>query len=243
MNNTTNNYNLDITFYVPCFNEDKNIKNTIDTLTSSLKNFKIKYEIIIVDDCSTDQTIKIAEQISNKNKNIILIKNKKNKGLGMNYVDTAFIAKGENYMLINGDNAEPETTITKILSKMNKADIIIPYFKNFDNRKFYRSWISKIFTILVNIISGNKIPYYNGPVIHKTYNVMRYHADTCGYAYQAELITRTLAENKTYETVEIENYDRHEGNSKAFKMRNILSVTHSLMQIFLKRLRNILFKL
>ena len=44
-------------------------------------------------------------------------------------------------------------------------------------------------------------------------------------------------------TIQIENYDRVEGDSKAFKLRNILSVTHSLMQIFLKRLRQIFFKL
>ena len=110
MNNRNKKFEFDITFFVPCYNEEKNIQNTINALISSLKKFNLKFEIIIVDDCSTDNTNKIIKEIieSNIDLNIELITNNKNKGLGMNYVDTAFIAKGENYMLINGDNAEPE---------------------------------------------------------------------------------------------------------------------------------------
>tara|TARA_B100000575_G_C23033548_1_gene594981 strand:+ start:18 stop:755 length:738 start_codon:yes stop_codon:yes gene_type:complete len=245
MNDIDNNFDYDITFFVPCYNEEKNIENTLNTLISATQKIELKYEIICVDDFSNDKSVNIINEFikNNKNINIKLIENKKNRGLGTNYVDTAFMARGQNYMLINGDNAEPKDTIISILENINKADIVIPYFKNFDNRSFVRGIISKTFTVIVNIITGNKIPYYNGPAIHRTFNVMRYHADTCGYAYQAELITRTLVENKTYITVLIENNDRVEGNSKAFKLRNILSVVHSLMQITLKRLRQIMFKL
>tara|TARA_B100000989_G_C19512904_1_gene460062 strand:- start:1045 stop:1782 length:738 start_codon:yes stop_codon:yes gene_type:complete len=245
MSNQSINKKIDISFFVPCYNEEKNILNTFNTLITAVSNFNFNFEIICVDDSSSDSSVNIIENFikTNKNINIQLIKNIKNKGLGTNYVDTAFIASGENYMLINGDNAEPKETIVNILNKINNADIIIPYFKNYDNRSFIRTVISKLFTFLVNAITGNKIPYYNGPVIHKTFNVMRYHADTCGYAYQAELITRTLVENKTYITVQIENNDRLEGSSSAFRIRNILSVIHSLLQITLKRLRQVLFKL
>ena len=64
---------------------------------------------------------------------------------------------------------------------------------------------------------------------------------TPSYSYQAELITRILSEGSTFETVQINNQDRNFGNSKAFNLENILSILHSLLQIFLRRLRNILF--
>ena len=137
-------------------------------------------------------------------------------GLGRNYVDTAFIAYGKYYMLINGDNAEPKETILTILKEVGKADMIIPFFDNQDNRDIFRVLISKIFTSLINFISGYRIKYYNGPVVHLRFNVMRWSPDTYGFAYQAELITRILDEKATYRHVMIKNLNRSSGKSKAF---------------------------
>ena len=158
-----------------------------------------------------------------------------------NYIDTAFSATGKYYMLINGDNAETHDSIIEIIKNIGSADIIIPYFGSQDKRKFGRTILSTAFTKLVNLISGNNIPYYNGPVLHLTYNVMRWSPDTHGYAYQAELITRILSEGATYKIVQISNQDRNFGSSKAFRFENILSIAHSLLQIFLRRLRFFLF--
>ncbi len=237
-------FSKDISFFIPCLNEEKNILNTLKDLTESVSNFKISYEIIIVDDNSTDNTLKIVNKYihDNKDLNINIVKNNYSKGLGRNFVDQAFRANGENYMLINGDNAEPKETITKILSQLNKSDIIIPYFGNLDNRKLRRKLISMLFTKLVNIISGLNIPYYNGPAIHKTYNVVRWSPDSIGFAYQAELIVNSIYQKNEFTTVKITNMDRKLGVSSAFKLINVLSVLHSLTQILLKRIRKILFK-
>ena len=70
---------------------------------------------------------------------------------------------------------------------------------------------------------------------------MRWSPDTNGFAYQAELITRILDEGGTFLEIQIKNYDRQEGISKAFQIKNIFSVAHSLLQIFLRRLRFLLF--
>ncbi len=232
-----------ISFFIPCLNEENNIIPTLKKLYKVIDDINLDAEIIIVDDASTDETkFNAYEFIKNeKKKNIYLIKNKINKGLGTNYIDIAFKAKGKYYMLINGDNAETYESIIKIIKKINTADIIIPYFGDHDKRSSKRRFISIFFTKLVNIISGYDIPYYNGPVLHLTYNVMRWSPDTHGYAYQAELITRILSEGGTFKTVKINNQDRDSGSSKAFSLENILSIIHSLLQIFLRRLRFLLF--
>ena len=233
---------IQISFFVPCLNEELNIINTLKNIEFVVEKLELKSDVIIVDDNSNDKTIEKVEQfLLNSKLRITLIKNNKTKGLGINYVDAAFVAKGEYYILINGDNAEPKESIISILSLMGEADIIIPYFEGNDDRKTFRVLISKLFTFIINVLSSNNIPYYNGPVLHKRYNVMRWSPDTHGYAYQAELITRILCENATYKTVKIKNSNRNYGNSSAFTMKNFLSVNHSLLQIFLRRLRNFLF--
>ena len=101
---------IKISFFIPCLNEEKNIIPTIETLYRAIDSYGLDVETIIVDDASTDNTVlKINEYIkNNKKKNILLVQNKINKGLGTNYIDIAFKAKGKYYMLINGDNAETE---------------------------------------------------------------------------------------------------------------------------------------
>ena len=234
--------NIALTFLVPCLNEENNIINTINNIEYVINKIDINCEILIIDDKSNDSTVKKVKDFQiNSNLNIILIENKINKGLGTNYVDGAFVAKGKYYMLVNGDTAEPKEEILKICNKLGSADVIIPYFEKKDNRNFIRKNVSKIFTFLVNILSGNNIPYYNGPALHLRYNVMRYSPDTFGFAYQAELITRIILEGFTYKTVKIFNNDRNQGSSSAFTFQNMLSVLHSLLQISLRRIRFILF--
>ena len=244
MNEIQNNQ-LDITFFVPCYNEEKNVTKTLNTIISAVNRTKLSFEIVVVDDKSDDLTIEVVKKYidENKSQSIILRENKVNLGLGRGYIDTAFFSRGEHYMLVNGDNAEDEEALVKLLNEVDKADMIIPYFgpNNNDKRHFMRVTISKAFTLVINIISGYKIKYYNGPVIHKRFNVMRWSPDTHGFAYQAEIIVKVLDEKGTFREVMIDNLNREEGSSKAFKVRNILAVFHSVLQIFLRRLRKLIF--
>ena len=234
---------LDITCFVPCYNEENNIVKTLNTIISAVNKTKLSYEIVVVDDKSEDSTKEVVNKYidQNKSQNIILRENQVNLGLGRSYIDTAFFSRGEHYMLVNGDNAEHEETLLKLLNDVGKFDMIIPYFGSNDKRHSMRVNISKVFTLIINLISGYKMKYYNGPVIHKRFNVMRWSPDTHGFAYQAEIIVKVLDEKGTFQEVLIENLDRTEGSSKAFTIQNILAVSHSILQIFLRRIRKLLF--
>lgn len=233
----------DITFFVPCYNEEANISATLETVLAAVSKTKLRYEIMVVDDCSRDGTSAVVSDFQKTHPEVPLIlqKNQVNLGLGRNYIDAAFRGHGAYFMLINGDNAETEGAVVAILSELGKADMIIPYFGAHDQRGRRRRVLSRLFTRLVNLFSGYHIRYYNGPVLHRRYNIMRWHPDTHGYAYQAETITRLLDENATFIEVEVDNIVRRAGVTKAFRIQNVLSIAHSLLQIFLRRLRRLFF--
>ena len=74
---------LSVSFIVPCYNENENIVNTVNEILSSINELNIKfYEIIIIDDASTDDTFFKSESIKKKNPNVLLIKNIHNLGYG-----------------------------------------------------------------------------------------------------------------------------------------------------------------
>jgi len=234
----------DVSVYIPCLNEEKDVAASMETIMGVCEELGLSYELLVVDDASQDATIREAQKIQKKypEKNIRVFSNVKRRGLARNFVDAAYVATGRHYMLVCGDSAEPPESYRAILSRLGRADMIIPVFKEKDQRKWGRRNLSKTFTRIVNWISGNDIAYYNGPTLHRRANVMRWHADTDCFAYQAEIITRMIQEGATYEQVVVENRDREHGSSTAVSLKNFLGVTHSLVQIGLRRLRHYLFQ-
>lgn len=234
---------VEVTFYIPCCNEETNIIPTLDKLVSVMVELDIACEFLIYNDGSTDKTQYLIERYASEHPELLIniVNNKKRRGLGFNYVDGAFRGLGKYYMMICGDNSETAESIKCVLNKRGKADIIIPYFGSRDSRKFFRRNLSRIFTALVNTINGYKIRYYNGIVLHLRSNIMRWHPISSGFAYQAELLSILLDHHKTYCEVNISNKDRKSGISKAFNIQNYFSVSHSLLQIFFSRIRRILW--
>lgn len=229
----------DITFFVPCYNEEGNITGTVDTIVESMQIFSLSYDILVCDDASTDRTREIVRALSKDRPkvSIKLVENAENKGLGHNYFQCAFLANSTYYMLVNGDNAEPVPQIRDIMSHLGKADMVIPFFGEQEARTGLRKVISRAFTWLVNTLSGHSIRYYNGAVLHRTENVRVWRSKTRGFGYQTELICQLLHEGRSYVEVATFNIDRQCGDSKAFSLSNIGSVLGSLLRIFFRRMQ------
>jgi glycosyltransferase involved in cell wall biosynthesis len=233
LGNKAHEGNPDISFFVPCLNEEKNVVNTLHVILASIAKTRVSYEILVVDDGSTDGTVVVVEAFQRERPEVPLrlVKNERNQGLGINYARTAPIACGTYYMLVNGDNVEREEVVVALLSRLGEADIINPFFGRLDNRPLTRRIVSRTFTILVNLLSGNHIGYYNGAVVHRRENVIRWHPGTRGFAYEAELITRLLANGATYVQIEVPGEERQHGSTAAFRPKNFVSVAGSLLRI------------
>jgi len=233
---------LEVTFFIPCHNEEDSIIPTLKKIILVATNLKLTFELLIYNDGSTDKTKELVEAFAEEHLDILirLVNNHKRKGLGYNYIDGAFVGVGRYYMMICGDDSETEESIRTIFQKKGAADMVIPYFGHLDKRGILRRVLSRVFVNIVNCFSGYKIKYYNGVVLHLRSNVMRWRPMSVGFAYQAELLTILLDEHKTYVEVLISNNDRKSGLSRAFYLLNFLSVAHSLLQIFFRRIRKAL---
>lgn len=236
---------VDLTFFVPCYNEAENIDATLATIAAAVRDADFSYEVLVCDDASTDGTKDrvLAAMHTAPYLPLRLIANTVNRGLGFNYVRGAFLARGTHYMLINGDNVEPEEAIRAIVAQCGTADMVIPHFGRSDRRSAFRRGLSRAFSWIVNRLSGHVIAYYNGPVLHRTENVRFWRAETVGYGYQAEMICRLLHEGMTYVQVQVPNSDRQWGFSKAFAPSNFLSVGNSLFHILWRRLEYSAFRM
>lgn len=228
---------IDITFFVACYNEEQNIVATFEMLRASLAEVSVRYEIVVIDDASRDKSLEVIEQYiaTHPEMPIYLRANDENRGLGPNYVDGAFLGKGHYYRLICGDNAELKENLVKLLSYVGQADIIIPYPSEIIGRSLFRRILSRSFTQLVNFLSGYQIRYYNGLPIHLRYDVMRWHGNYHGFGFQADLITRLLDEGATYIEVPVISKEREAGTSSAMSLTNFLSVAHFFLDLCIRQ--------
>ena len=193
--------------FVAWFNEESGIYQSLIKIEKALRQYGKSFEIIIIDDASTDNSdsviLKFIKQ--KKRKNIIYKKNGMNKGLGFNYVDASFLAKGKYFRFFSGDDVESSDQILNLLQQSGKADIIIPFFdyKKY-SRGLLRDILSKLYNVLCKIASGHKIRYFNGGCIVKTQDVRRWHSYSRGFGFQADFLSRLLDLNRSYIQIEVQ---------------------------------------
>jgi len=226
-----------VTFFVPCLNEEGNVGRAIDDIIGVMRERNRTFEVLVVDDASTDKSVAEIEERCRRypKARIRLIRNPICRGLGANYFLGAEEAEGDYYMMICGDAAELPESIRMILAEVGKAEIIVPYLGMKDTRAKSRRVLSWTFTTLVNLLSGHRLRYYNGPVLHRTQNIRRYPARTSGFGYQAELLCWLLDQGTSYQQIQISNSERESGFSKAFTQRNFVSVGRTLLEIVRRR--------
>lgn len=235
---------LDLTISVPCKNEEKNISGTLDTIVSAVSEVGCSYEVIVIDDGSTDRTSELVEQYRREHPllPIRLHKNPRNIGLSKTYVNGAFLGRGKYYRFVAGDNAEPREAMVQILKMMGKADIIIPFHEQLSGKSLVRIAVSKLYTFLVNLFSGNSIRYYNGCAIHFRYNVLRWHSYAYGFGFQADIITLLLQQGATYLQIPVRVGHTNKGRGASpFHIRNFFSTGHTLFEILRRRINIMLF--
>lgn len=224
-----------ISVIVPAYNEEKNLANTISAIKEAIDDRFTSYEIIIIDDDSSDKTASIADELSRREPDIKVFHNPKNMGFGYNYRMGVRLATKDYVALVPGDNEILGDSIKEIFNLVGSADMVLPYHANPEVRPLLRRVLSRTFTIVLNLLFGNKIKYYNGPVVHKREIVNRVPITTDGFAFQVEILTRLLKAGYTYVEVGMKIRKREYGHSKAFSLKNIFSVVKTVAKLYFWR--------
>lgn len=141
----------EISVFFPFYNEEANIKNTINAAQKTLNKVAGKWEIIAVNDGSTDSTLKIANELAKKDSRIRVVNHKVNKGYGEALKSGFYNSKYAWIATTDGDGQFDFSEITKLWEKTDKAQVVIGY--RIDRKDpFIRKFFGWGWTLLANII-------------------------------------------------------------------------------------------
>ena len=139
---------------IPTYNEEERIGGTLEKIAAYLSRQNYSHQIIVVDDASSDKTVKIIEDFREK---IVLLRNKRRKGKGYSVRQGVLSATGDFVLFSDADLSTPIEELEKLLFWLEKgyhlalgsrrlpdSEISIP-------QPFLRRLMGKIFNLLVRI--------------------------------------------------------------------------------------------
>lgn len=147
---------IDLSVVIPIRNEEKNIQILYSKLRQVLNKTGKSYELIFIDDGSTDNSFKILEKLRKVDKKIKIIQF--GKGYGKSYALSAgfSLAKGKYIITMDGDLQDDPEEIPKFLEKIKGLDLVVGWrYKRRD--PITKKLPSKIFNKLTSMLTGIKI--------------------------------------------------------------------------------------
>jgi glycosyltransferase involved in cell wall biosynthesis len=150
--------NLQISIVVPFYNEEDNIEELYNQLTRVLKGLRLSYELIFIDDGSTDRSPNILQKVFESDETVKVIRLRKNFGQTAALQAGFDHAKGEIIISMDGDLQHDPDDIPKLLAPMAEGfDIASGWRKDRKDHFLLRRFPSWVANRIMRLLSGVKI--------------------------------------------------------------------------------------
>lgn len=144
-----------LSVFFPAYNEEEIIEKTVKNAVSILEKTAETWEVLIVNDGSTDKTLEVSEKLAKKDKRIRVINHKINRGYGASFKSGFYSAKYPWIAFTDSDGQFDFSEIKDFIEKQKetKADLVIGYYKD---RKvsLLKKVTSKMWEYLIFIMFG-----------------------------------------------------------------------------------------
>lgn len=128
----------ELSIFFPFWNEESNINAVVEKALKIAPGIAQKFEILIIDDGSSDQTLVKAEALAKKYSQIKVISHKVNRGYGAALKSGFENSKYQYIVFTDGDLQFDFSEITKFVERIDQADLVIGYRKKRQDSKLFK---------------------------------------------------------------------------------------------------------
>jgi len=154
--------NYELSIVIPFYNEEKTIEPLADILINELKKNNINYELVLVNNGSSDSTPKIVDKLSNKYKDVKSVHVEINQGYGWGILNGLRVATGEYVGYMDGDLEISPEDIIKLYKRIKDTNADIGKgIRNHRERGILKNIASSGFDVLFFILYSKFIKQVN----------------------------------------------------------------------------------
>ncbi len=144
---------------VPCYNESEGLRELHAALTPVLEGLKVRYEIILVDDGSRDNTFDIARELSRDDPRVKALRFSRNFGKEAAMAAGLRHARGDAVVLMDADLQHPPALIGEMLALWKDGiDMVIAVRRSRETDSWLRRLVSRLFYRIFDAVSEVRIP-------------------------------------------------------------------------------------
>ncbi|MFL2890005.1 MAG: glycosyltransferase family 2 protein [Pelagibacteraceae bacterium] len=142
-----------ISIVTPTFNEEANIEKLCTKISEIMEKSEYNYEHIVIDNNSTDNTVKILRKLALTNKNLKIILNSRNFGQLNSPVHALLQTSGDAAIAMSADFQDPPDLIVKYLEEWEKGYNVVLGQKETSEENFFINFFRKLYYKFISFIS------------------------------------------------------------------------------------------
>ena len=225
---------LDVSIVTPIYNEVDSIRQLLETISTTLIENKLNYEIICVDDGSQDGSTKLLTELAQKRKDLKAIILRRNYGQTAAMAAGFKSATGKVVVTLDGDLQNDPADIPLLLYKLDEGyDLVSGWRKNRQDNAVTRLLPSKIANWIIGKVTGVKLHDYGCSL--KAYR-LELVADMNLYGELHRFLPAlAFIEGARITEIPINHYPRRYGKSKYGLWRTFRVVMDLLTVFFMKK--------
>ncbi len=231
----------DLSLTIPFYNEEDCAKEVIEELVRVLESNSTNYELILVDNGSSDKTLEILQSLSNER--LKILKLSPNRGFGGGILEGLKASNAKYLGFTCGDGEVSSEDTYKVYNRLIKGNSeICKAIRTSRTDNFLKIIYSKSYNVLVKLFFNLRIKDINGyPLIMKKTVYESLSLKERDWLFNLEILYQAKKQNLNVEEIIIKHRRRVSGKSSDFSFSNLLKPIQPflLMYYFLKyRLKN-----
>ena len=201
-----------ISFVIPCYRSQATLPSVIREIQETMEGLRqYTYEVVLVNDCSPDDTFETIRELCRENANITGINLAKNFGQHSALMAGFHQIKGDIVVCLDDDGQTPADEVGKLLEGIEKgADVVYAKYAH-KHHSGFRNWGSHVNELMTRVMLGKPKDLF----VSSYFAARRFVVDEMikyeyPYPYVIGLVLRTT---KNIVNVEVNHRDRMEGTS------------------------------
>ncbi len=227
---------MELSVVFPAYNEEQNIRRTVSRSLDALRSLFNKFEIIIINDVSTDETGSIAEALAAQYPEVRVLHNPTNVGQGECQLIGFREARCDLVIHNAMDYPFDLRDLDKMLPLLDGADIVVAARARRAGYSLYRKFLSVMNVMLLRLLFNLQLRDYNFTQLYKksVLDAVKVDARSTGFVIPETLIRAHDLGYRIAE-VEIDYHPREHGVATSGRPSVVIRSLYDMLRFWLKR--------